>query len=251
MQNAAIHVGTSGWNYKHWRELFYPKSLRQADWLPYLAKHFETTEVNNSFYQIPKRETVEHWAEQVPSRFRFAVKLWRAITHFKRLKGAREHLERYFGVMQALPTRHRGPLLVQLPPNQKRDLDRLAAFLDEVREVTAPARWKIAVEFRHPDWLDDEVYRLLDRKRAALCLHDMEGHAPVDEPNDAAFVYVRRHGPGGRYEGCYSEEHVRDDARRVRQWANDGKTVFIYYNNDLEGYAVRNAAQLKEALGLQ
>lgn len=250
MPTPTVCIGTSGWNYSHWKERFYPKGVKQADWLPYFARHFETAEVNNSFYRIPKRETIAQWSAQAPRRFRFAIKLWRGITHFKKLKNAREPLQNFFDVVGVLPSRQRGPLLVQLPPNQKVDVEKLDRFLDDVREVTAPSRWKVTVEFRHESWLCNEVYRLLDRQRAALCLHDMQGRAPVDEPNDASFVYVRRHGPGGSYAGRYAEKHIREEARRIRRWLKDGKSVFVYYNNDLEGYAVENALQLKEALGV-
>ena len=245
MKNARAYIGTSGWNYGHWKEVFYPRGVRQSDWLGYYARHFDTAEVNNSFYRIPASAVVAHWIEQVPARFRFAVKLWRGITQFRKLRECGEYLENFFDAFRPLPAQKRGPLLVQLPPHMGRNDERLDSFLDEVRQVTAPERWKVAVEFRNESWLCRPVYRILDRHRAALCLHDMAGRAPVSEPNDASFVYVRRHGPTGSYSGRYTQEHIDDDARRVRAWLDEGRTVYVYYNNDVAGHAVHNALQLR------
>lgn len=248
MQNPRAYVGTSGWNYRDWRGVLYPRGLRQADWFAHFASQFDTVEVNTSFYRIPKAETVIDWAEAVPGRFRFAVKLWRGITQFRKLQSCRGYLESFFEVIQALPTEKRGPILVQLPPNFRCNVEKLDAFLDDVRDVTAPARWKVAVEFRNESWLCDEIYRLLDRQRCALCLHDMRGRAPVAEPNDASFVYVRRHGPSGEYQGGYQSKQIKEDAELIRRWLKAGKAVFVYYNNDVEGHAVRNAKQLLDEL---
>lgn len=186
-----LYIGTSGWNYADWRERFYPRGLKQSEWLGYLARHFDTTEVNNSFYRIPKQEYVQRWAGLVPGRFRFAVKLWRGITQYKKLNDCRDELARFFQSLDVLPARKRGPALVQLPPSQGRDLNKLDRFLDDLRQVTRPSRWKIAVEFRHASWLCDSVYQTLDRHGAAICLHDMAGRAPVDQPNGVPFVYVK------------------------------------------------------------
>lgn len=246
MQQARAYIGTSGWNYRDWKEILYPRGLRQSDWLHHFAREFDTVEINNTFYRIPQPEMVQRWSEQTPRRFRFAVKLWRGITQFKKLADCREQLESFFQAV-GFPTSQRGPLLVQLPPSQGCDVDKLNAFLDDVREITAPARWKVAVEFRNDSWLCDTVYQLLDRHRAAVCLHDMPRRAPVEEPNDASFVYVRRHGATGKYRGCYAEKHIAADANRVRRWLREGRTVFVYYNNDVEGHAVENARQLQEA----
>lgn len=190
---------------------------------------------------------IDRWQDAVPYRFRFAVKLWRGITHYRKLRGCAEHLQRFFVPFATMHRRKRGPLLIQLPPMLRRD-ERLEPFLDDLRDASAPSLWKLAIEFRHESWLCNDVYRLLDRRGVAVCLHDMAGAAPVAEPNDVPFVYVRRHGAGGRYRGCYSDAHIRADAERVRRWLAHGKSVFVYYNNDAEGYAVRNAEQLRERL---
>lgn len=248
MNRGSIHIGASGWNYAHWRERFYPKGLPQRLWLDHYAKHFETLEVNGSFYKIPKVESVREWSEETPGRFRFALKLWRGITHFKKLKDCREKLESFFEVAGHLPTPQRGPVLVQLPKNQGPDPEKLDAFLRDLKAVTAPSRWKVAVEFRHPEWLNDETYDVLNRQRAGLCLHDMQDQAPVNEPNDASFVYVRRHGPRGDYAGSYSSASLKRDAEHIREWSEAGRQVFVYFNNDGKAAAVKNGQELKRLL---
>ncbi len=242
------YVGTSGWNYPHWRQRFYPEGLRAADWLHHYAAAFTSVEVNNTFYRVPERASVAQWARQTPGNFRFAVKLWRGVSHFKKLKDCREHLQSFFTAVGALPTNQRGPVLVQLPSNQGKALDKLDAFLNDLKEVTRPARWKVAIEFRNAQWLCPEVYELLDGQRAAICLHDMPP-AEVAVPNDAAFIYVRRHGPQGDYRHHYSDRAIREDARRVQRWLDAGRMVFVYYNNDARACAVRDAGRLRAALG--
>lgn len=242
-----MYVGTSGWNYKDWRGHFYPSGLRQADWLSHYADQFESVELNNSFYRIPARDTVRNWQQQVSARFRFAVKMWRGVSHYKKLKDCGEHLERFFAPFFTLPTRQRGPILVQLPKNQGKDVSKLDTFLTEFKAVIHPDRWKLAVEFRNESWLCPEVYRLLDRHRAAICLHDMPPTQTL-EANDARIVYVRRHGPEGDYRGSYPDRTIDADAENIARWQSDGRTVFVYFNNDMEGCAVGDARRLRDTV---
>ena len=245
MGGGKCHIGTSGWSYAHWAKgRFYPKGLKQGEWLAFFARHFGTVEINASFYRMPTPDMVARWRRVTPARFRFAVKLWRRITHEKRLANC--ELRDFLEVTGSLLPK-RGPLLVQLPPSMRKDVDRLGAFLALLKKAIGRSRWKVAVEFRNPEWICDEVYELLSQCRAAVCLADME-RCPITEPNDVSFIYVRRHGPGGRYRGCYSPEHIAADARRIRRWLRAGKDVFVYYNNDFEGYAIDNARQLADAV---
>jgi uncharacterized protein YecE (DUF72 family) len=284
MRTGQFHLGTSGWSYAHWAKgRFYPKGLKQGEWLAYFAGVFSTVELNMSFYRVPKAEMVTRWVAAVsragkgrlpsPAKragprdtdaqgtllpvekstghaprggkgFRFAVKLWRRITHERRLRNCGEDLAFFFSVVNGFGPR-RGPLLVQLPPSLRRDEGLLDDFLTELKQAAKPARWKIAVEFRHKDWLCDSVYRLLDRQRAAIVLADMP-RCECTEPNDAKFVYIRRHGPGGRYRGRYTEGHLGTDAERIRPWLDAGRDVFVYFNNDVEGHAIDNALMLRE-----
>lgn len=247
-RNARAWIGTSGWNYKSWRDVLYPSGLPQREWLSRFSEEFNTVELNNSFYRIPSKDSVKRWSDEAPRRFRFAVKLWRGITHFKKLKQCEEYVDRFLQVADLFDPRQRAPLLVQLPPNLNRDLERLGSFLDLLKSKTGRG-WKIAVEFRNEDWLSTDVYHLLDKHRAAICLHDMPGKAAVDNPNDASFVYFRRHGfHDGRYDGCYKDSQLQADAEAVQTWLDRGKTVFGYYNNDAHGYAVRNARALSSML---
>ncbi|MBN2562840.1 MAG: DUF72 domain-containing protein [Phycisphaerae bacterium] len=247
MPPAKCHIGTSGWSYAHWAKgRFYPKGLKQTEWLAFFARQFDTVEVNMSFYRLPKPEMVARWGRMTGSRFRFAIKLWRRITHEKRLADCGAELGDFFAVLNLLGSK-RGPLLVQLPPSMRKDVGRLDTFLTEQRKAAGRSRWKVAVEFRNTDWLCEEVCTVLDRHGAGLCLADLP-QCPITRPNDAAFVYMRRHGPGGSYRGCYTPRHVAADAGQIRGWLESDKEVFVYYNNDINGHAVDNARQLLKAI---
>jgi uncharacterized protein YecE (DUF72 family) len=187
------------------------------------------------------------WADAVPSDFKFALKLWRGITHYRKLTNTAEFLERFFAFANALGASQRGPLLVQLPPNLGKDLPRLDAFIDELKVASGTSRWKFAIEFRNRTWLTDDVYKHMERQRVAVALADME-RCPITEPNDVSLVYVRRHGPLGPYHGRYTEEHINQDAERIKKWLARKKMIYVYYNNDWGGHAVDNASQLVEAV---
>jgi uncharacterized protein YecE (DUF72 family) len=195
---------------------------------------------------------VARWAEQTPAGFRFAIKMWRGITHYRKLHNCADFIEEFLDLVDPIPSSRRAPMLVQLPGNFSSDPERLAGFLADLRAVQSarPAgRWRMAFEFRHDSWYTPDIYRLLDRHRAALCLHDMAGRGAVDRPNDAPFIYLRRHGPGARYASNYPPEMIERDASKVREWLAQSKQVWVYYNNDVGACAVRNAAELLAALG--
>jgi uncharacterized protein YecE (DUF72 family) len=241
-----VYIGTSGWNYPDWRGNFYPEEMPQRRWLRHYAKLFDTVEVNNTFYRLPRKETLRAWVDAVPSHFRFTIKMWRGITHYKKLKDAKDKLELFFDLVSVVPTRNRGVILIQIPPNQGKDVAKLESFLGDVKEITAQDRWRVAFEPRSRDWDDEDVRLVLDRARVALCVHDMEGRGPIAEPNNASFVYVRRHGPGGDTTKSYSERETAADAVRFRAWRKD-RTVFVYYNNDRNAYAPRDALRVQDA----
>lgn len=242
-----LFIGTSGWNYKHWKLRFYPAEVKQREWLAYFAERFNTVEINTSFYRIPTPQAVAQWAGIAPSGFQFAVKLWRGITHYKKLLNSRGFVENFFEILDVLPPEMRGPVLIQLPPNQGKNVEKLRDFLHEFHDVTS-GRWRAAVEFRNSAWLSDDVYRVLDEAGAAVCLHDMPGSV-TDRENAAEFIYVRRHGSGaGKYAGSYSPEQIAADAARIQTWQKAGKDVFVYYNNDIDGWALVNARELRECV---
>lgn len=248
MATPSVYIGTSGWSYPHWKGRFYPNSLRSGDWLEYYAGRFRTVEVNYSFYRIPSATTLNRWSAVAPSRFRFALKLWRGITHVRRLKACQGYLQSFFEVAEVLPPRQRGPILIQLPPTQGKDVEKLDTFLKDLKACSSGGRWKLAVEFRDDSWLAPEVYRLLDRHRVALCLHDMTGYGAVSKPNDAGFIYIRRHGPTGGYGGGYKLNQIERDAAAIHGWFGEGRPVFVYYNNDAEAHAAHDAERLCKAL---
>lgn len=247
MRQAICYAGTSGGSYPHWAKgRFYPCGMKQRDWLRFYADHFSTVEVNTTFYRLPGATLVKRWCDTAPDHFIFTIKLWRRITHDKRLIDCREELRRPADAVSVLSEK-RGPMLIQLPPSMPCDPELLDRFFDKSHEVRAVVPWRFAVEFRRSEWLCDTVRDVLDRHLVALCLTDMP-QCLVTEPNDTPFVYIRRHGPAGRYRGRYTDDHIASDAARIRQWLDQGRDVCVYFNNDLEGHAVDNARQLLHAV---
>lgn len=236
------HVGCSGWQYKHWKGDFYSAELPQTQWLEYYASVFDTVEINNSFYRLPETATFARWAARVPARFVFAVKASRYLTHMKKLKDPDEPIERLFGRMRAL-SGHLGPVLYQLPPGFRADVPRLEHFLQAL-----PRDARHVIEFRDPSWYVDEVFRLMERHRVALCLHDMRGSATA-RLRVGPLVYVRFHGPTERYQGGYSVERLQSWAEWLSGPLREGTDVYAYFNNDVGGHAPRDARKLIEELG--
>lgn len=238
-------IGTSGWHYFHWRGRFYPEELDPHRWLVYYASRFPTVEVNASFYREPKERTWDTWRRTVPEGFRFAVKAHRFITHVKRLHECGEALERQLKNAGRLRDKL-GPLLFQLPPSFQRSDDnvrRLDVFLDLL-----PVGLACAFEFRHTSWFGEETMAQLRRAGVAFCSYDMAG---VDCPLVAttSLAYVRFHGSVLVYHGNYTDDMLADWAGRLRALARDVDDVYVYFNNDAEGYAVANALRLAELLG--
>ncbi|MFP4105547.1 MAG: DUF72 domain-containing protein [Phycisphaerae bacterium] len=236
---AEYFIGTSGYVYPHWKEVFYPKDLPQKDWLPYFAERLDTVEINNTFYQMPEPEKVRNWASQVPEDFCFVMKMNRIVTHRKRLID----MERMVGdFVRAVDTAADalGPILVQLPPRWKANPERLNEFLDY-----CPGGYRYAVEFRDADWLRDEVYRVLEDHNAAVVIHDLIEDHPHVTPAD--WTYLRFHGPteSGNYAHDYSPQFLSARADEIADHLNSGKDVYVYFNNDVGGNAVRNALDLK------
>jgi uncharacterized protein YecE (DUF72 family) len=244
-----VWVGTSGWNYKHWSGgVFYPPGLKPVEWLRYYCRFFETVEINYSFYRLPEKTVFESWQKTAPRDFCFSVKASRFITHMKRLLDPRESLSRLLENASGLGEKC-GPILFQLPPRFPFDRDRLAALLDLLEEQSVFPGVRIALEVRDPSWYNDACFELLHTHDAALVLADQPGFA-AQGPLTAGFVFVRRHGPGGVFGASYPEDTLAWDADRIRGWQAEGREVFIYFNNDPGGNAVRNARRLKELLGM-
>jgi uncharacterized protein YecE (DUF72 family) len=235
-----IRVGTSGYVYPHWRGLLYPEGLPQRDWLPAYARHFDTVELNATFYRLPTPEAVTRWRELVPPGFLFAVKGSRYLTHMKRLLDTGEGLRRFQHPVSRLREKL-GPTLWQLPPRMKPDLERLDRFLARL----PPGRH--AVEFREAAWYSAETCAVLDAHGAAFCEHDNLKEQPPRLTG--GWRYLRFHGTTGRYSGRYGEEALRPHAEDLLAWAARRRDAFVYFNNDLGGHAVRDAAALLRLLG--
>jgi uncharacterized protein YecE (DUF72 family) len=243
---ARLLIGTSGYVYSHWRGLFYPRGLPVREWLAYYAGHFDTLELNNSFYRLPTAATFRAWHQATPPGFLFAVKASRFLTHLKRLKDAGPPLRLFLRRARALDA-GLGPVLFQLPTHFHLNLDRLERFVAALgRQRIAPGI-RAVLEVRHASWLAPEPLAVLEKAGIALCLHDWR-ELPVRGPLTAPFVYVRRHGTSKRYGGSYTEAMLRADARNVRRWLSEGRDVYVYYNNDGGGWAVRNARRLAALL---
>jgi uncharacterized protein YecE (DUF72 family) len=232
-----IHIGTSGWEYRHWAGDFYPAGLSRDRWLEFYVREFDTVELNNPFYRLPEASVFDGWARRVPRDFRFAVKASRYLTHLRRLREPQEPLERLWTRARHLGPRL-GPVLYQLPPRWKPNVERLETFLTALPEEPQ------AIEFRDRRWYSARTLSLLDKAGVALCLHDMAGSAP--SPRRAGpFVYVRFHGAGQKYGGRYSSQRLAAWADRMVGWAEDGLPVWAYFNNDTGGHAVRDADRLR------
>jgi uncharacterized protein YecE (DUF72 family) len=239
-----IEIGTSGWSYQHWDGVLYPPGTPPAQRLAIYTQHFETVELNASFYRWPGNATFASWRRRLPDGFELTVKAPRGLTHAKKLYDPQVWIERITDGLHELRDR-RGVLLVQLGPNQVRDDSRLDYFLSSV-----PWWIRVAVEFRHPSWHVEDVLRLLERHNAAYCVMSGAG-LPCILRATADFVYLRLHGPDGNYlyGGSYSDADLRGWADRIREWTTSGRSVYAYFNNDGGGHAVRNAATLKAFTG--
>jgi uncharacterized protein YecE (DUF72 family) len=237
-----VRIGCSGWIYAHWRGLFYPEKMPQKQWFAHYAATFDTVEINNSFYRLPKAETFDKWREQAPPGFAYAVKANRFITQAKKLKDCAEPMERFLA-----PTRHLGatlgPILYQLPPRFRANPDRLREFIPLL-----PRDLIHVFEFREPSWLTEEILALLDEHHVSFCAHDMQGLAT---PRWAAgpIAYVRFHGGVGKYWGRYPDEMLLGWTDWIVAQAKGGRDVWCYFNNDIHGHAIHDALTLRGVVG--
>ena len=230
-----FRVGTSGYQYDHWGEKFYPDDLSKKHWFAHYAQYFDTVEINNTFYRLPSAKAFDAWRKQAPLEFCYVLKFSRYGSHVKRLKDPRSTIKRFLQVARRLKE-FLGPILIQLPPHWSVNTDRLQEFLK-----AAPRSLRWAFEFRDPSWLCEDVFAMLQRHNAALCIHDMIADHPRRITTD--WVYLRFH--GDHYSGSYAPDMLKAQAQWIKRQLGDGKDVFAYFNNDAQGYAVDNAKQLK------
>jgi uncharacterized protein YecE (DUF72 family) len=239
--SAKYYVGCSGWHYEHWRGLYYPEELPRPKWLQFYARQFGTVELNNSFYRLPSEKAFTTWRESTPENFIFTVKVSRFITHIKRLRNLGSVVEDFLSRTGLLGGKL-GPLLYQLPPNMKRNDELLQNFVSSL-----PPKYQHVIEFRHESWIDEAVFDILRAHNVGLCVFDMPGFScPLVVTSD--FAYVRFHGSQGLYSSCYSEEELSQWAQRIAGLGKTVRTSYIYFNNDAEAFAVKNAMTLRNLL---
>jgi uncharacterized protein YecE (DUF72 family) len=238
-----VRIGCSGWNYKSWRETFYPKGLAASRWLEYYAGSFDTVEVNNTFYRLPRQSAVENWVKQTPPGFVFTVKASRYLTHVRRLSNVADGVQLLYERIEPLAKSPKmGPLLWQLPANFHRDDERLAGAL------AALPKGRHCFEFRHPSWFCEDVYKLLRRYRVALVIGDTPERPFQPYEFTATWTFIRFHyGRRGR-DGNYSKTELEEWAVRIAEW-RERLEVYAYFNNDWNAFAVKNALELKRLLG--
>ena len=243
MSAAELRVGCSGWSYRDWRGSVYPAELPQRRWFEHYQAQFDTVELNATFYRLPAASTVEAWAEAAAPGFVYAVKLGAFGSHRMKLRDGPSWLPNHLDRVARLGE-HVGPTLVQLPPRWKRDVHRLDEFL-----AVAPRALRWAVELRDPSWLHDDVFDVLRRHDAALCVHDLLARHPVELTT--SWTYVRFHGPDALrhpYHGRYGRERLRPWVERLGEVLDRGHDVYAYFNNDWHGHAVADALHLRSAL---
>jgi len=242
---AKLFVGTSGYVYSHWEnDVFYPKNLPKTKQLEYYSTHFATVEMNYPFYRLPSIESFKKWKEKTPKDFVFALKVSRVITHIRRFHQSKKEwktfLERALYLEEKL-----GPFLFQFPPSFKKDPKRLQEFIKMVKKTNSKHRF--VLEFRHPSWFSKEIFRILKKeKNISLCLADSPKWPQVLEIT-GDFVYIRMHGGKILYSSDYSKKELKIWVARIKKWLKNNLDVYVYFNNDAYGYAIKNA---KTLLGL-
>jgi uncharacterized protein YecE (DUF72 family) len=233
------HIGTSGWHYKHWKNIFYPQYLKHSDWLSFYAQHFDTLEVNFTFYRDVKPSTCKKWYSTVPENFLFSVKISKYITHTKRLKVDTHSIERFIESVRCLGEKT-GVVLVQLPPELAFDEPLMRYFF-----ALLDRKLRYTVEARNKSFIDDRFFELLKENNIAWCIADSAGRFPYHEAVTAPFIYIRLHGSQRLYASDYSDEELKVWKDKILNWNRD---IFVYFDNDFYGYAVRNALKLKSLL---
>jgi uncharacterized protein YecE (DUF72 family) len=237
-----IRIGTSGFHYKHWKGNFYPRKMPASAMLDFYTQHFDTLELNNSFYRLPTVSAFECWRDATPQNFVFAVKASRFITHNKKLKDPENAVDNL--LPRAARLRNKlGPVLFQLPPKWRVNPERLRNLL-----LILPRDIRYAFEFRELSWITSEVDGMLREFNAAFCIYELAGYqSPLSITAD--FTYVRLHGPeADKYQGSYTERQLAQWARQIESWAKELKAIYVYFDNDQAGYAAANAMRLREMI---
>jgi uncharacterized protein YecE (DUF72 family) len=239
MTTRQLRIGTSGWSYDHWKGVFYPSDLSKREWLERYADEFDTVELNATFYRMPAEKTFHNWKRRTPEYFVWAVKASRYITHRQRLENAGQSLEKFYSRVRLLNEKL-GAVLVQLPPTLEFEPGLAKEFCDCLQKDISHV-----IEARHESWCSESALELLREKGIGWCISHSAGRYPYLEEITTDFAYLRLHGPGKMYASGYSEEQLKEWAEKIAGWEVE---TFVYFNNDIEGYAVHNARRLREVM---
>lgn len=246
MTEGKIFIGTSGWNYGMWVGILYPEHLSSKEYLNFYSEHFNTVEINSSFYHFPKNSTYKNWYSMVPEQFLFSVKIHRSITHIKKFADVEEELERFFEGVRNLKKKL-GVILFQFPASFRcndKNLKKIEIFFRNFKTLMENRR--VAFEFRHISWDNEKICKILAEHKAGWVIANSSRY-PEIEKITSDFVYLRMHGPKELFASEYSEAQIRKLAEKIKKWKKT-KDIFVYFNNDVYGYAVKNARQLKKIL---
>jgi uncharacterized protein YecE (DUF72 family) len=247
MKLTEFYIGTSGWSYKHWADIFYPKDIKPDKYLEFYTSKFTCVELNSSFYNLPLKTTVTGWMNRTPYAFKFCPKLSRYITHQLQLANIDGALQKYFDVFESMKKRL-GPVLIQLPPGLSYDKILICNFFDLIKEKYS--QYRFAIEVRNKSWVNDRFFDLLAQYGIAFVIADPGGRFPNGEAVTAGFIYLRFHGREQLYASDYSETDLKLYAEKIISWRNEGKEVWVFFNNDYHGFAVKNAERLREIVSM-
>ncbi len=238
-------IGTSGWSYHHWSGIFYPENIRPGKYLEFYLTRFNCVELNSSFYHLPRESAVKGWLNRTPESFRFCPKLSRFITHRKRLVDCEDALGKYFDLFQAMKTKL-GPVLIQLPPGLSFDGSLIRDFFNVLKKQYD--QYRFAIEVRHDSWISDHFFHMLEQYGIAFVIADSGSRFPYHEAVTADHVYLRLHGPEKLYASDYDRADLHMYAEKIMRWISAGHEVWVFFNNDFGGFAVKNALELNAML---
>jgi uncharacterized protein YecE (DUF72 family) len=245
MRPGKLHIGTSGWSYQHWRDIFYPANLPVSQQLLFYSSRFDTTEINSSFYRLPLPSTVQHWQETVKKTFRFCPKISRWVTHAKKLNDPQSSVPRFFDVFG--PYRKScGPVLIQLPAKLAFNPEKAASFFSYLYHNYKG--WSFSLEARHASWMSPEALALLKKYKVGWVIAESGDRWVSSEVITARHIYLRFHGPDGSYASDYPDTALTAYARKCSAWLDQGHDLWIFFNNDINGYAIQNALRLRTLL---
>ncbi len=240
-----LYIGTSGWSYPHWAKgVFYPKSVPTQDWLKYYSTYFNAVEVNSTFYRLPNPSLLQRWVNITPADFVFSVKIWRRISHELRLKNVSKELNDFYNSVISLREKTKVYLL-QMPPSFVPVIGLLDEFFQNWFQIFNGSL--LALELRNKKGFNEEIFEVLKKYNVALCWEDYKG-SEIDDVLTADWIYIRKHGPSGRYRGDYDLETLKSEGKKIKVFLQQGKDVYIFFNNDFNGYAPKNASQLRNLI---